>query len=128
MQLPETLGEIDQLFCDKTGTLTQNELSFRSISLKGLRFEGMTKEEIQNKFNEYKGDNKAEVVRNMELMILCFCLCNDMIIIKDENGKDVFNGESQEEHILLDFAMTSGFYELKARGNDMITLLNKKNG
>ena len=57
-------------------------------------------------------------------MIFSQQFCNDMIIIKDDNGKDIFNGESQEEHILLDFAMTSGFYELKARGNDMITLLD----
>lgn len=35
MQLPEELGCIHHIFCDKTGTLTKNELEFRGISFKG---------------------------------------------------------------------------------------------
>ena len=35
MQLPEELGTINHIFCDKTGTLTKNELEFRGISFKG---------------------------------------------------------------------------------------------
>lgn len=35
MQLPEELGCINHIFCDKTGTLTKNELEFRGISFKG---------------------------------------------------------------------------------------------
>ena len=53
MQLPDTLGEIDQLFCDKTGTLTKNDLSFRTLSVGLTKFEGMTKEIILDKINNY---------------------------------------------------------------------------
>ena len=35
MQLPEQLAEIDHIFCDKTGTLTQNELLFGAVSVVG---------------------------------------------------------------------------------------------
>jgi magnesium-transporting ATPase (P-type) len=35
MQLPEELGAINHIFCDKTGTLTKNELVFRGISISG---------------------------------------------------------------------------------------------
>ncbi len=35
MQLPEELGCINHVFCDKTGTLTKNELEFRGLSFKG---------------------------------------------------------------------------------------------
>ena len=95
MQLPESLGEIDQLFCDKTGTLTQNALSFRSISLQGERYEGMTREEILGKFYAKKGDGKAEQEKLMEMLTLCFAMCNDITIVKDEEtGKEIYNGES----------------------------------
>ena len=33
MNMIEELGEIEYLFCDKTGTLTKNELIFKSLSI-----------------------------------------------------------------------------------------------
>ena len=36
MQLPEQLGEVDHIFCDKTGTLTQNDLDVKAISINGV--------------------------------------------------------------------------------------------
>ena len=36
MQLPEQLGDVDHIFCDKTGTLTKNELVFNKWASGGL--------------------------------------------------------------------------------------------
>ncbi len=46
MQLPEELGCINHIFCDKTGTLTKNELRFRGISFKGHLSQGTDTEKI----------------------------------------------------------------------------------
>lgn len=40
MQLPESLGEIDHIFCDKTGTLTQNDLDVKAFSINGIVCQG----------------------------------------------------------------------------------------
>ena len=36
MQLPEQLGDVDHIFCDKTGTLTQNELEVKAMNVGGV--------------------------------------------------------------------------------------------
>jgi phospholipid-translocating ATPase len=37
--LNEDLGQIQYLFCDKTGTLTENDLIFKQFSVDGINYE-----------------------------------------------------------------------------------------
>jgi len=39
IQLTDETGQIDYIFCDKTGTLTKNELKMREISVNGKLYE-----------------------------------------------------------------------------------------
>ena len=45
--LHEDLAQIDYMFCDKTGTLTQNELIFKAFKIVGATAD-LTKSELEN--------------------------------------------------------------------------------
>ena len=77
MQLPESLGEVDHIFCDKTGTLTQNDLDVKSISVNGKVCSGETREQICTQM-ETKCETKAT-----ENLLQCFCLCNEVRVSYD---------------------------------------------
>lgn len=49
MQLPEQLGDVDHIFCDKTGTLTQNELEVKALSVNGEEVMAGSGEELKTK-------------------------------------------------------------------------------
>ena len=72
MQLPESLGEVDHMFCDKTGTLTQNDLDVKNLSVSGTVVFGDSKKELSDNMLEQCDTTQAEN------LIKCFCLCNDM--------------------------------------------------
>ena len=48
MQLPEQLGEIEHIFCDKTGTLTQNDLDVKALCIDGVDCRGETRQELND--------------------------------------------------------------------------------
>ena len=49
MQLPEQLGDVDHIFCDKTGTLTQNELEVKALSVSGQEVMAQSSDELKTK-------------------------------------------------------------------------------
>lgn len=60
--LNEQLGEIKQVFCDKTGTLTENQMAFAKCSIAGVAYGGNTKvaqnKEAEEKKKEAEKKNK----------------------------------------------------------------------
>ena len=89
MQLPEALGEIDHIFCDKTGTLTLNDLDVNSISVSGMVCHGDTREQINSMVEEQCNRLDAEH------LFQCFCLCAEMrVIYNSKTGQNSYDGES----------------------------------
>ena len=81
MQLPEQLGEIDHIFCDKTGTLTQNDLDVKALSIGGeLVCRGTTREELIKDIENQQTEESKDSIKHL---FECFCLCNDVRV--DEN-------------------------------------------
>ena len=36
--LVEELGQVEMIFCDKTGTLTQNQMAFKKFQVNGIKY------------------------------------------------------------------------------------------
>ena len=83
----EDLGKVDYLFCDKTGTLTKNELIFNKWATNGLVNPELHLDssfgEDQEKMNKFKD------------FLRCIVLCHDVLLInlKGPNG-DIVESKS----------------------------------
>lgn len=120
MQLPEELGCINHIFCDKTGTLTKNELEFRGISFKGHLSQGRETDKILQ--SVYRNN-----CREVELLFKCFVICHDVIPMQIK-GQTVMSGTSQDELIVIDVSRQSLYYTLLKRDSESIVLKDNQDG
>jgi len=83
VNLIDQIGEIEYLFCDKTGTLTQNKLIFKEMS-------------------------KCATDENRKQFFRCLSLCHECTAIKLQNEeKVVFSGPSLDESCLLEMCYST---------------------
>lgn len=120
MQLPEELGCVNHIFCDKTGTLTKNELEFRGISFKGNLCQGHDTKKILQQV--YQHNNLTA-----ELLFKCFVLCHDVIPMQVK-GQTVMSGTSQDELIVIDVSRQSLYFTLNKRDSESIVLKDNQDG
>jgi len=96
----EDLGQIEYLFTDKTGTLTENVMIYRKCIVNGIIYEAgesELEEQIQN------GDSDAK--RFMETIVLC----NTVFSSINEAGVVHYRSQSPDEEALVNFAKEMGF-------------------
>lgn len=98
--LHDELGEIDYVFSDKTGTITQNELRFRTLSVNGHSFD-CTINEVTGELS-FDNLNKADQT-SLKNFFLCISLCHDCITV-EVAGKKIYTGPSMDEQCLLNMA------------------------
>ena len=104
INLHEELGEVEYIFCDKTGTLTQNELVYNSISIVDDDGDGGTRTFITKDKNGQKLKDELEQFRrdeNYEHFFNCINLCQDCMAI-DKRQSFAYQGQSLDEICLLE--------------------------
>lgn len=97
----ETLGSVDTVCTDKTGTITRNELTVTKVIVDGLAIEvtGSGYEPV----GEFLRDGKAvdpQEIKNLELIFKIGTLCNDASLVKN-GGKYGIVGDPTEGAIIV---------------------------
>lgn len=97
--LNEDLGQIEYLFSDKTGTLTENIMEFKQFSIDGIKYE-----EVNGSICILNTNKKVQMSSKLLsfLEILCFC----HTVQKDENG--TYQASSPDEYCFVNFCKKLG--------------------
>ena len=103
LQAVETIGAIQTICLDKTGTITQNRMSVKKIHV-GMRYLEIKDEEF------ITSDGTAIPLDNMEIRDLAYAcvLCNETKIINGNDSKQYQLSGSPTENALVEMAVLSG--------------------
>ncbi len=104
--LNEDLGQIEYLFTDKTGTLTENEMIFKYFAINGHIYE--EKDGLIYKLDRNTNNSTPELLDNDSIikLIECLTLCHNVQL--DLTSKENYNASSPDELSFIKFCAKLG--------------------
>ena len=134
--LIEELGQIEFIFSDKTGTLTQNNMVLKKIYI-NFKVYGNIEENLppNTKFT-INGDSRIEKRlrsndpdeeeerKSIENFILLLALCHEVFPEKNKKGEIIYQGASPDEISLVKGAQQLG-YEYESKNFSEIKILDQ---
>ena len=117
--LNEELSQVQYVFSDKTGTLTENQMRFALCHAGGVDFDELKQPKSTRRWVESNQGSKAEGQVSNFLRLLS--LCNQVVINKNAKGIITYDGSSTDEVALVDMASNNG-HQLVSRTSDSMTV------
>jgi phospholipid-translocating ATPase len=108
--LNEDLGQVEYLFSDKTGTLTENSMIFKMFSIEGKAYE--------SRGGALTPVDSTEKPKNLDLFEKLFqvlTLCHTVQV--DETMKEKYQASSPDEFSFVKFSSELGFEYLREKKN-----------
>ncbi len=99
LPVAESLGSVNTICTDKTGTLTENVMTVRKVFFAGKEFS------VSGEGHSVKGDfslqGKKVPAEQLTELLKCGVLCNDATIGRDKGGKKKYLGDPTETALLV---------------------------
>ncbi|CAD8137568.1 unnamed protein product [Paramecium pentaurelia] len=121
--IPESLGRIEYLLTDKTGTLTQNDMIFKKLSLKQQVYTYENYDEMKKSLQTKQAIGNVEDDAILRDLLLAIALCHNVTPI-EENGERQYQASSPDEVALVKIAESLGITLKNRDQNSMIIELN----